>query len=659
MIHKKLLSLLVLLMTAESGAWAQWTGGTYTATATANENLNTINVSDNATLTINPNVTVTVNGGIVVASGKTLTITGGGTLKAYGAEGDLGANGQTGTPGGTAIAGNVIINGVGLTVTATGGKGGDGGRGDRGSYGRSEGETGGIGGNGGNGANAGSAFSGAVTIYAGSVTATGGLGGRGGDGGQGGQGGEGGDGGRGGNGGDGGNGGYAFAGTLTVFGGNVSASGGYGGNTGDSGYGGDPGIGPSGNGYPGYPGEPGSMFGAAGYAYANGVTFEAATYTVKDNSGNPIDINNITSKREVIIESADAEPATTGPEVTTNAAQASDFFTEASFDMPTFDATANYDIVRDMSDATYPVEFSGITERVVVKKGSDNKYQPVTTLTIQLIDDISGSDVDIFSAEGIKVNVLRGKENSTGTIEYDENNPIAYDVFTTNWQPGLYKIVAVPTNPATSPYTGIASWEFEALAGFPVEVAAKEYVTYYSATDNLALEDNAGAKLYTISSVSGSTATATEITSANAEMPFLLYNQTEETKTFLLIPTDATINQTVARQFVGTATATTIAASTDDVANYALNGKQFVWVKNAISIGANKAYLSVTTGGQLHAPALNIVFDDNNMTAIDTMVNGQSSMDNGDWYDLHGRKLNAKPTTKGVYIQNGKKVVIK
>ena len=34
-------------------------------------------------------------------------------------------------------------------------------------------------------------------------------------------------------------------------------------------------------------------------------------------------------------------------------------------------------------------------------------------------------------------------------------------------------------------------------------------------------------------------------------------------------------------------------------------------------------------------------------------------MDNGDWYDLNGRKLNAKPTTKGVYIQNGKKVVIK
>jgi len=31
----------------------------------------------------------------------------------------------------------------------------------------------------------------------------------------------------------------------------------------------------------------------------------------------------------------------------------------------------------------------------------------------------------------------------------------------------------------------------------------------------------------------------------------------------------------------------------------------------------------------------------------------------GDWYDLSGRKLSGKPASKGVYIQNGKKVVIK
>jgi hypothetical protein len=29
------------------------------------------------------------------------------------------------------------------------------------------------------------------------------------------------------------------------------------------------------------------------------------------------------------------------------------------------------------------------------------------------------------------------------------------------------------------------------------------------------------------------------------------------------------------------------------------------------------------------------------------------------WYDLNGRKLNGMPTKKGVYIMNGRKVVVK
>ena len=58
MIKQKVLTLLVLLAAVVTGARAAWTGGTYTATA--NENLNAITVSDDATLTINADVTVTV-----------------------------------------------------------------------------------------------------------------------------------------------------------------------------------------------------------------------------------------------------------------------------------------------------------------------------------------------------------------------------------------------------------------------------------------------------------------------------------------------------------------------------------------------------------------------------------------------------------------------
>ena len=141
--------------------------------------------------------------------------------------------------------------------------------------------------------------------------------------------------------------------------------------------------------------------------------------------------------------------------------------------------------------------------------------------------------------------------------------------------------------------------------------------------------------------------------------PMLVYNKSNETKVILLIPcAEPDMAITVAPEFQGTLTGTTIAASTEGQTNYAFNGKQFVWVKNALAIGANKAWLSVTTptSGQLHAPALSIVFGGDTTKITNTNI---TNLTNDAWYDLNGRKLNAKPTTKGVYIQNGKKVVIK
>ena len=38
-------------------------------------------------------------------------------------------------------------------------------------------------------------------------------------------------------------------------------------------------------------------------------------------------------------------------------------------------------------------------------------------------------------------------------------------------------------------------------------------------------------------------------------------------------------------------------------------------------------------------------------------VTGEVRMDR--WFDLKGRKLNAKPTAKGTYYKNGKRVIIK
>ena len=44
------------------------------------------------------------------------------------------------------------------------------------------------------------------------------------------------------------------------------------------------------------------------------------------------------------------------------------------------------------------------------------------------------------------------------------------------------------------------------------------------------------------------------------------------------------------------------------------------------------------------------------ITGIDSV---KVSAVNSVWYDLNGRKLEGNPTKKGVYIQNGRKVIVR
>ena len=73
-----------------------------------------------------------------------------------------------------------------------------------------------------------------------------------------------------------------------------------------------------------------------------------------------------------------------------------------------------------------------------------------------------------------------------------------------------------------------------------------------------------------------------------------------------------------------------------------------------IKLGANKAYLEVAS---TTAPAY-FGFDENT-TAISEHESHKSYELSGERYSLDGRKLQGMPTQKGLYIVNGKKIVIK
>ena len=358
-------------------------------------------------------------------------------------------------------------------------------------------------------------------------------------------------------------------------------------------------------------------------------------------------IGNITISGSV---SAAAEPDV---EVTTNAASEGATFTEASFYMPTFDATAEYELVRDMG---YKVAFSGVPTRARLAKDGEGKFHFADGLTFQLLDNIDAANPkDITSAEGITFMVGEVEAvDIEGNTFYQLNKATLVPLadFLADAHLGNYAICAVAS---TGEYDGsFTSGRIELFQGYEVEVAAKEFITYYK-DEPLYVEDEA-AELYTIESVNGDQAVLSDRSDAMpSNTPMLVYNKSNETKVILLIPcAEPDMAITVAPEFQGTLTGTTIAASTENQTNYAFNGKAFVFVKDAIEVGPNKAWLSVNTGEP--SARIMLVFDDET-TGVRSIDNGQLTIDN--WYDLNGRKLDKMPTKKGVYLFNGRKVVVK
>lgn len=369
-----------------------------------------------------------------------------------------------------------------------------------------------------------------------------------------------------------------------------------------------------------------------------------------NNDGNAWEVTNVENNNYIHIQGITYAPAPDGPEVTINEAK-----TEASFQMPAFDATADYELVRDMSIQMTAQVGDGTQEqpRYRVKKDG-NKFIP--------------ADMEMAAVPALfTVNDAIEQKALTQTQDYivqiyaidAEGQPTgeAMTFATFTFEPGIYAVKAVAAQ--GSDYDGETplSNTFKLFQGYEVQVAAKEFITYYKDEPLYAdTETSADAELYTITSVSADQATlSAAIQTAPSLTPLLIFNNSDQAKTFLLIPANEEPNLalTVAPEFQGTLAGTTIAASTDAQTNYALNGKAFVFVKNAIEVGPNKAWLSFSTS---NARVIRLVFEEDATKIANTNI---TNITNGNWYDLNGRKLNGMPTKKGVYILNGKKVVVK
>lgn len=182
-----------------------------------------------------------------------------------------------------------------------------------------------------------------------------------------------------------------------------------------------------------------------------------------------------------------------------------------------------------------------------------------------------------------------------------------------------------------------------------VTLAASGYATYCSEYPlDLSTLDTDVVRAWYVSAVNDTEVTFSEITGSIAGgTPFILYG-TPSTAVQLDFASNA--SALTGNKLVGTLAPTWVATTVGNITNYGLSNGQFVKINSGV-VKANKAYLPVASSNA----RLNIVFDSES-TGINTVENSAMVLDEG-VYNLNGQRV--EQPTRGLYIVNGKKVVLK
>ena len=196
---------------------------------------------------------------------------------------------------------------------------------------------------------------------------------------------------------------------------------------------------------------------------------------------------------------------------------------------------------------------------------------------------------------------------------------------------------------------GVATAEFtilnRQLTADGLFASGTKYASYYSGTEDIDLGE--GIAVHIITGVNGTSVTTTPLSFIPRGIPVLLESITGS-------PT-ATESNTTGNMLQYASEATTVARSTGIA--YVLYNNMYVRVTDN-AIPAGKTYLLVpATSAAAGARQLSISHG-NGTTGIES-VDASLSSDNGErWFDLQGRRI-SKPSKTGIYIRDGKKVVIK
>ena len=194
------------------------------------------------------------------------------------------------------------------------------------------------------------------------------------------------------------------------------------------------------------------------------------------------------------------------------------------------------------------------------------------------------------------------------------------------------------------------SWTIEKVTSLPVTITAAKYATFYAP---VAVEVPEGVTAHTVT-INGEWATLNEIENGviPANTGVVLYSETPDTYDFAITKDVDAISGNALRGSAATTCFTTagtyyaLGLVDGEVGFYkdAFNNSRF-------QNNSHKAYLYVPATSSVKA----FLFEDGETTAIETVATEKA---NAPIYDLSGRRV-VNTVKGGIYIQNGKKFIVK
>ena len=314
--------------------------------------------------------------------------------------------------------------------------------------------------------------------------------------------------------------------------------------------------------------------------------------------------------------------------------------------------------------------FDGTTCKIMVIASLVNSYKAadywkdyqgrITAIDMTSVTITLTSDADAYDYIGSLVMpaVMEVKRNFDNYILKSgvDYSPISESSYTNNTSLGTGTV----TINGLGNYAGLtATKDYNITKRVIISGATGNYSTYYH-NETVTLEEPSGLQAYTITSVNwetGKTELSARLSCIPPNTPVLLYKSGNCNGTYHLKVVTAS-SASPSNDFKGVITETSYnVLMSGNKAIYVLKGGQFYQATSG-TLKANHCYLAMPNTDSNPAPA-RMVFGsgDGDATGIDVPVVEEEN--GNDWYSLDGRKLQKRPTQKGVYISNGKKVVIK